>query len=89
MRSLFKRCVQDVYQLCRKSLGAGQKNRSLWTRPYLYAVNTLPVTRSIHKLINTSTAVKTRIVHTIHTPYKEQKKIKFNLLLISPVENAK
>ena len=83
-----KTCVQLVRVLCRKYLHAEYKIHRMWNGSYLYSANTQTRTQTFHTSKAPHNTRASRLIHTFHTPYREQKYIKPNIILNSTVENV-
>ena len=78
-----KICVQEVLGVWIHSVG----NIVVWGVECIsmcfYPVYTTSVRRSIHSFFSNFSSVKEAFMPTIHTPYKEQKYLTLNILVLS------
>ena len=87
MHNLGKDCAHVVHVLCRSYLRTEYKNVRVWTKPYLYPTSAQVAHQPVHRQKAVSHTVRSRLIHTFHSTYKERKQITLKQILNNTVEN--
>ncbi len=75
-----KTCAQLVLNLCTQSVGKVPRKSVECISTAFYTLCTPSVRTHMHRIFTTFQSVILPLVPTVHTPYKEQKYLKLNLI---------
>ena len=78
-----KNCAQIVLGVWMRPVGKSLRKCAECIRGRFYTGCTTFMRRAIHSLFSTFSFVSQTLIPTIHTPYKEQKYLTLNILVLS------